>query len=152
MVSIVVPDNFALVLLCNGVLPSFTNFYLSTKVMTARKKYSVQYPNLYATPGYHKQADEFNRVQRGHQNNIESISDFRIGSLIAGLYYPNLVAVCGVIHCIGSVLYMAGYSDTSLDVKTARLMKGGPIKVLAGLVVLFAAAYASFDMCKSIFM
>ena len=41
--------------------------------MTARKQYMIRYPNLYATPGYHKNADEFNRVQRGHMNMLETI-------------------------------------------------------------------------------
>ena len=91
-------------------------------------------------------------MQRGHQNILESISDFRTNSLIAGLYFPNLVAVCGLLHCAGAVLYMAGYSDNSLDVKTARLKKGGPIKFLAGLVVLGAAAVASYKMCQPLLM
>ncbi len=152
VVSIDIPDNYALVLFCNGVLPSFVNFYLTTHVMTARKKYDVKLPNLYATPGFHKQADEFNRVQRGHQNIIESISDFRTNSFIAGLYYPNLVAFCGLMHCIGAVLYMAGYKDTSLDVKTARLKKGGPLKFFAGVTVMFAAAFTTYKMCQPILM
>lgn len=36
------------------------------KVGQARKKYGVQYPNLYAPPG-HKNAKEFDCVQRGMQ-------------------------------------------------------------------------------------
>ena len=43
---------------------------MSGLVMKARKELDVKYPNLYATPGYHKNADEFNRIQRGHQKSV----------------------------------------------------------------------------------
>ena len=36
-----------------------------------RTEYDVQYPNLYAVPKLHKDADAFNRVQRGHQVRAE---------------------------------------------------------------------------------
>jgi glutathione S-transferase len=42
--------------------------------MKARKEYGIGYPNLYATPGYHDKADEFNRVQRSHQNYMEGMA------------------------------------------------------------------------------
>lgn len=150
VLSIDIPDKYPLVLLCNAVLPSFVNFYLSSKVIVARKKFKIPLPNLYATPGVHEKADEFNRVQRGHQNIIETISDFKTNSLIAGLYYPKLVAVCGLMHCVGAMLYQVGYSDTKLDVRTARLRKGGPLKFFALMTVMFSAAVASYNMCKPI--
>ncbi|KAL3916912.1 MAG: hypothetical protein SGILL_004960, partial [Bacillariaceae sp.] len=56
--------------------------------MTARDKCNVQYPNLYATPGFHKEADEFNRVQRGHQNFLEANDTYAILTLLGGLKYP----------------------------------------------------------------
>eukprot|EP00979_Chaetoceros_neogracilis_P019056 scaffold11660_cov615-Chaetoceros_neogracile.AAC.1 len=59
-----VPDNYGYVLLTCGILPAIITLPLAGKVMTARKKYDLQYPNLNATPGYHKEADAFNRVQR----------------------------------------------------------------------------------------
>ena len=33
-------------------------------VMKARKQFDVKYPNLYAVPGHHKNADAFNGIQR----------------------------------------------------------------------------------------
>mmetsp|Transcript_25224 Transcript_25224/g.31804 ORF Transcript_25224/g.31804 Transcript_25224/m.31804 type:complete len:149 (-) Transcript_25224:161-607(-) len=146
VLSIDVPDNYGYVLLCCGVLPAFTNFYLSTKVMGARKAFNVKYPNLYATPGYHDKADDFNRVQRGHQHVLESISDFRICSIIGGLAYPNVVACCGIIYSLGNILYMEGYKDTKLDVSTARLKKGGPIQFLAVLVVMVCSALSAYSL------
>ena len=40
------------------------NGFLIVKVVTARKKYNIQYPHLYAPLG-HKFETEFNSVQRG---------------------------------------------------------------------------------------
>jgi len=116
--------------------------------MTARKKYNVHYPNLYATPGYHKEADEFNRVQRGHQKIYEHLSDFRAVAFIGGLMHPITCAGCGIVYCFGNYLFMAGYSDTKLDVKFARLQKGGPINMLALLTALVCATKYSISLIK----
>ena len=148
MLSIELPDKYGVVLFTAGFLPSLTNFLLSGKVMKARKQYDVKYPNLYATPGYHKDADNFNRVQRGHQHIFESLSDFRINSLIGGLHYPIVVSVFGVIYSLGSYLYLVGYADTSMDVKTARLKKGGPLSFLANIVIMGCSAATTYSLCK----
>ena len=97
--------------------------------MKARKKYDVQYPNLYAPAG-NKNADAFNRVQRGHQNYLESINSYCVMTLLGGIKHPITCAVGSVIFCVGSLLYMKGYSDTTLDVKTARYKKGAAIKYI----------------------
>eukprot|EP00542_Grammatophora_oceanica_P011180 CAMPEP_0194028224 /NCGR_PEP_ID=MMETSP0009_2-20130614/2257_1 /TAXON_ID=210454 /ORGANISM="Grammatophora oceanica, Strain CCMP 410" /LENGTH=151 /DNA_ID=CAMNT_0038667557 /DNA_START=69 /DNA_END=524 /DNA_ORIENTATION=+ len=123
-----VPDAYGYVILGCAVLPVFTNLYMGGPVMKARSKFKVPYPNLYATPGYHKQADEFNRVQRGHQNMFEMITSFTALSLLGGIKHPIVTAVGGVFFCVGSVLFQIGYADTALDVKTARYKKGGMLK------------------------
>lgn len=146
VLSIDVPDNYGYVFLTCGVLPAISNLVIGGSVMAARKKYDVQYPNLYATPGYHKDADAFNRVQRGHQHIFEQISDFRAVAFIGGLAHPITCAVCGVVYCLGNYLYMLGYSDTKLDAKTARLLKGGPMNMMALLVSLGCAAKFSLSM------
>jgi len=69
--SINVPDNYGYAILGCAVLPTVVNLaVMSGLVMKARKELDVKYPNLYATPGYHKNADEFNRIQRGHQKSV----------------------------------------------------------------------------------
>mmetsp|Transcript_14188 Transcript_14188/g.28629 ORF Transcript_14188/g.28629 Transcript_14188/m.28629 type:complete len:88 (-) Transcript_14188:1738-2001(-) len=86
--------------------------------MKARKKYDIQYPNMYAIPGYHKDADAFNRVQRGHQSVlVESLPSFTVTALVAGAYYPITMAITGVAWSIGAYLFQLGYADTNLDVK-----------------------------------
>ncbi|KAL7539071.1 hypothetical protein ACHAXR_013276 [Thalassiosira sp. AJA248-18] len=128
MVSITVPPEYGWVILGAGIAPVITSMYLSGFVMKARKEFDVQYPNLYAVPKYHKNADEFNRVQRGHQNYLEGSDSYAIMTLLGGLKHPITCAVGSVCFCIGSVLYMKGYSDTNLDVKMARYKKGAAIK------------------------
>ena len=49
----------------------FMNMYLTINVVSARKKYGVEYPALYAPAG-HKHEMAFNSVQRAHQNTLES--------------------------------------------------------------------------------
>ena len=71
-ISIEVPDAYPLVMLSSSVLPFVANIMMGGPVMKARKQYEVKYPNLYAVPGVHKDADAFNRVQRGHQNMLVS--------------------------------------------------------------------------------
>jgi glutathione S-transferase len=150
VLSIEIPDNYGYVFFTVGILPAVTNsFFLSTMVMKARKKFKVEYPNLYATPGFHKNADDFNRVQRGHQHMLESLSDFRAVSFIGGLGYPTICATFGAVYSLGNILYMLGYSDTKLDVKTARLKKGGPILMVALLVNLACAVKFTISVITS---
>merc|ERR1711976_561259 len=128
MVAIEVPDHYGWVVLGAGVLPVMTSMFLSGFVMSAIKQFNVQYPNLYAVPGFHKQADEFNRVQRGHQNYLENTDSYVIMTLLGGLKHPIACAIGTVLYCVGCYLYLKGYSDAELDVKDARYKKGGVIK------------------------
>ena len=59
--------------------------------MQAREDYGVHLPHMYATPGYHMEAEAFNRVQRGHQNMFESLSTFTFLTLVGGLKYVLLL-------------------------------------------------------------
>jgi glutathione S-transferase len=129
-VSIELPSEYGYVILSCVVCPFVSSLMIGGSVMAARKSFDVQYPNLYATPGFHKQADAFNRVQRGHQSIFESLGCFIPAALIGGSKYPLFVSVSGIFYCVGSYLYMAGYADTKLDVDKARHMKGGPIRFL----------------------
>ena len=78
-------------------------------VIKARKKYDVQYPNLYAPSG-HKHAKEFNSVQRAHQNTLESMSTVLTQMLIVGLWHPKFAAACGAIWQVGRIVYGLGYA------------------------------------------
>ena len=84
--------------------------------------------NLYATLGHHKHAEEFNRVQRGHQSMFETMPNMITMALIGGLIYPLSTTACAVMYSLGNFLYLIGYSDMSLNVRTARYMRGGGLK------------------------
>ena len=79
------PAHYGYVVIGNLLGTFATSMHLGGMVMTARKEYKVEYPNLYATPKYHEKADEFNRVQRGHQSMLESSTVAILASLIGGL-------------------------------------------------------------------
>ena len=49
-------------------------------------------PRSYATPGVHDKADSFNRVQRGHQNFIETQGPIIACALVGGLKHPYTCA------------------------------------------------------------
>jgi len=149
MVAIEVPSQYGWVVLGAGLGTFFTNGYLSSAVMAARTKYNVQYPNAYAVPGQHKNADDFNRVQRSHQNFLEGLPSYLVTALIGGLKYPITNAIGTVCFCIGSILYQKGYVDTSYDPKVARFKKGGPIKYIGIFISLYSTGAFAYSLIKS---
>ena len=93
MVTLQLPEHYGYVILTTVVGQFVTGQILGGTVMMARNKFNVPYPNMYATPGYHKEADAFNRVQRGHQNMLETLDTFSLLALIGGLKYV-MCCVC----------------------------------------------------------
>lgn len=147
MPVITVPDGYGWVVLGSGILPVVTSMILGGDVMKARKSYDVQYPNLYA-PESNKHADAFNRVQRGHQNYLENVDSYTVMTLLGGLRHPIACALGSVCFCLGSVLYMKGYSDTSLDVKMARYKKGGHIKWIGFFASFISTCKLGYSLIK----
>jgi glutathione S-transferase len=93
MYTLTVPNEYGWVVLGAGIGSVVTHLYLSDAVMKARVYYNVPYPNCYAVPGYHKNADEFNRAQRSHQNWMEMIDQYIAMTLLGGLKYPLACAI-----------------------------------------------------------
>mmetsp|Transcript_50180 Transcript_50180/g.93285 ORF Transcript_50180/g.93285 Transcript_50180/m.93285 type:complete len:143 (+) Transcript_50180:79-507(+) len=104
------PDHYGCVILSNVVAPFIVSSILGGNVMSARKKFGVEYPNLYATPKFHEKADEFNLIQRGHQNMFETALFYVPMSILAGLQHPLAVAAGGIFYCIGCSAYQIGYT------------------------------------------
>jgi glutathione S-transferase len=146
MVSIQVPDNYGYVILSCVVGQFVASTYMGVQVMLARKTLDVPYPNLYATPGFHKHADEFNRLQRGHLNFFETVGSFSLLALTGGLKYPTACSILAVLYNVGAVLFQKGYADVSLDVEMARYKKGGGLKWMAYFGCLGCAISASGSM------
>ena len=99
--------------------------------MQARKKYGIKYPNLYAVPGYHKDADAFNRGQLRRWQRHAML-------LVGGLKHPYLCTAGALLWQLGSALYLAG-TRTRQGCKNRRYQKGGGIKWL-GITIRIGAS------------
>eukprot|EP00525_Craspedostauros_australis_P010598 CAMPEP_0198109164 /NCGR_PEP_ID=MMETSP1442-20131203/1175_1 /TAXON_ID= /ORGANISM="Craspedostauros australis, Strain CCMP3328" /LENGTH=151 /DNA_ID=CAMNT_0043764689 /DNA_START=133 /DNA_END=588 /DNA_ORIENTATION=+ len=144
-----IPSAYGWVVLGAGIGPLIANIMLAGPVMQARSRLNVQYPNLYAVPGVHEKADEFNRVQRSHQNFLEGLSQYVAMTLLGGLKHPYACAIGTIFYFLGGKLYQMGYTDTKLDVKTARHMKGGPIKYVGLFISLYSTGALAYSMITS---
>jgi glutathione S-transferase len=144
--TISVPPEYGWVILGAGIGSTITNIYLGGAVMEARRRLDIQLPNCYAAPGYHKNADEFNRVQRSHQNFLEYLDQYIAMTLLGGLKYPLACAIGSVFFNLGSIMYQKGYADVSLDVKDARYKKGGWIKYVG----FFTSFYSTCALAYSV--
>ncbi|XP_029646510.1 microsomal glutathione S-transferase 3 [Octopus sinensis] len=78
--------------------------WMGYKVMQARKKYDVKYPTMYS-----KDSNMFNCIQRVHQNTLEGYPIFLMLLGFAGLFYPIVCTICGVLWIVGKVIYANGY-------------------------------------------
>jgi glutathione S-transferase len=110
------------------------NLYMAMQVGSARRKYKVPYPTMYALDSENKQAKLFNCVQRGHQNSLEFMPTFFGLLLIGGLQFPIAAAILGAIYNVGRFLYFQGYATGTVEARHAR---GGRLHWLAltGLIV-----------------
>ena len=127
------------------------NWILGAKVGSARKALDVPVPNLYATPGKHKHANEFNAIQRGHQNMLEHLPALQMMAIIGSLYgeraaLANIVG--GLFSLAGHYLYQVGYAKYHSVTKgvPGRYKTGGSVKFIGHLIALVT----SVMMCLSL--
>ena len=144
-----VPPEYGWVLISCAVLPYILSWIIAEDIMAARTRLEVDLPNLYAVPGVHKHATEFNRVQRGHQNYLETLPSHIVLTLVGGLRHPYACAMGGIFHALGSYLYAKGYADMKLDIKMARHQKGGPIKYVGVLTTLICTIQLAYQLIQS---
>lgn len=147
--TISVPPTYGWVILGAGIGSVITNVFLSGPVMAARKRLNVPYPNCYAVPGVHEKADEFNRIQRSHQNFLENLDQYIVMTLLGGLKHPLACAIGTIFFYSGAILYQKGYSDTSLDVKDARYKKGGVIKWIGFFTSFYCTCALAYSVITS---
>lgn len=83
--------------------------WMAVQVGMARRRLDVPYPIFYADES-NPNANEFNCIQRGHQNCLESIAVFFALLLLSGIVYPVASAVLGVVYLVGRLVYFLGYS------------------------------------------
>mmetsp|Transcript_4629 Transcript_4629/g.10128 ORF Transcript_4629/g.10128 Transcript_4629/m.10128 type:complete len:152 (+) Transcript_4629:188-643(+) len=144
--TLTVPNEYGWVVLGAGIGSAVCNIVLSGAVMKGRKELDVPYPNLYATPGFHKKADDFNRIQRSHQNYMEMLDSYIAMTLLGGLKHPISCAVGTIFYYVGAFLYQKGYIDTTLTVGTARYKKGGALKWIGFLTSFFSTISLGYSM------
>eukprot|EP00483_Globobulimina_turgida_P005680 UN05690 len=106
------PSNYGLI----GLMMIFNGYillYLGVCVGKARKKYGVEYPNMYADIHHsknEKNANIFNCIQRAHQNSLEQQPFFLILSFLAAQQFPLVAGISAFVVNLGRLAYAAGYS------------------------------------------
>lgn len=118
----VIPRAYAAVLVANLVLSGFLLIYLGLQVASARTTYKEKaakdgdkdaeerfsYPKMYAE-GFSQHAKQFNCVQRGHQQALETYTFFVVGSVIGGFKFPVTTALAGVLWLVARYVWARGY-------------------------------------------
>ena len=90
------------------------NIFLVMQVSKARKEHGIEYPNLYAdrTIDGEVKANNFNQVQRAHQNTLEERDNILIMMAINGFFHPFLAATFGFFWVTARFLYGMGYANS----------------------------------------
>uniref|UniRef100_A0A7S2X525 Glutathione S-transferase n=1 Tax=Prorocentrum micans TaxID=2945 RepID=A0A7S2X525_PROMC len=117
--TLVIPRAYGLVLVSNLVGSGITLLALSMKVGAARKKYEVKLPHLYAS-GNDENSKQFNCVQRGHQQALETYGTYLGCSLVAGIRHPFLTAALGLLWCVSRLKWAEGYATGNPDNRYAH--------------------------------
>lgn len=117
------PCGYGGVLFVNVICSSLAMSVLGAQVGKARSIYKEKakkdgdadaeerfsYPKLYAE-GFSKHAKDFNCVQRGHQQALETYAQFIALSLISGITQPMLTTVGGALWIIARFTWAQGYA------------------------------------------
>jgi glutathione S-transferase len=144
------PKAFAFVIVVNIVATSIVLILLGMKVSSARTicrdkaqkdgdkdaEERFSYPKLYAE-GFSTHAKVFNCTQRGHQQALETYTQFVLLSLIGGFKFPFTTAIGGVIWCIARLKWAEGYSSGEPSQRYANFLSRGIWTSL--IIVLFTA-------------
>ena len=94
----------------------FTERALKEGDKDAEKRFSL--PKMQAE-GFSAAAEDFNNVQRGHQQILESYQIYLVTSLLGGLEYPLAVAIYGVVWIKARLDWAEGYKEEP-RIATAR--------------------------------
>jgi len=144
--AIEVPDDYGYVLLT--FLASFVvNLWLGGTVGKARKKYGVKYPTMYLVTikdGIISQDNQFNCVQRSHQNMLEIYPSVMGLVILSGLQFPILASIGGCIWLFGRAVYAIGYQTGD-----PKKRVWGSFQWIGVLILLYTTVSAAFSLIKT---
>lgn len=92
-----------LVLLVAAANVLVCQFYMSFRVVKARKQAKVAYPAMTGPPA-------FECVLRGHLNTLENQPAALALLILAGAVCPRAAAVAGAVWVVGRIVYFNGYA------------------------------------------
>lgn len=156
----VLPRGYGASILVNVVASGIALQTLATQVSMARNKYKEKaakdgdtdaearfsYPKLYAE-GFSQHAKEFNCVQRGHQQALETYPVFLAASLIASIRFPLLSTVAGLLWIVARFKWAQGYATGEPSKRYDNfLSKGIWIALIVQLVGAIGSALAIADL------
>ena len=135
MVQINVAPEYGYVVLA-GASMVLVNGWMMAKIGKARKKFGITYPQMYSDDN-----QEFNCVQRAHQNTLEQLHFFYPTLLVSGLRHPMGAAAAGAIFVVGRIMYATGYytGEAKNRIPGAMTSMLGGMLPLLGMTVSFAA-------------
>jgi len=111
----------------------FVNLWMAYNVGAARKKYNVKYPLMYSPD-----SNEFNCIQRAHQNTLEMYPQFLLLLTIGGLQHPRLAAGAGAIYLLGRIAFAKGYYTGEPDNRRRGAFGSAGLLALLGSTACFA--------------
>jgi len=123
------PEHYGYVML-TAADSIFVNMWMAMNVAKARKRLEVKYPVMYSNEN--NGDNEFNCIQRAHQNTLEAYPTFLFLILTSGLAYPKITAAAGAVYLLGRIIYAKGYYSGNPE----KRAPGGLLCHLAELVML----------------
>ncbi|KAK3097173.1 hypothetical protein FSP39_007113 [Pinctada imbricata] len=132
------PADFGWVVLV-AISSIFMCMWKGFKVGAARKKYEVPYPTMYSD-----HSEQFNCIQRAHQNTLENYPQFLVLLVFGGLFAPKISAVAGLVWMAGRIMYAQGYYTGDPEKRMRGAFGYLGLLVLLGNSVLFALRLLGF--------
>ncbi|XP_013386974.1 microsomal glutathione S-transferase 3-like [Lingula anatina] len=138
--SKVLPEDYGLVVM-TGAGSIFVNMWHAMNVANARKKFEVPYPLTYSS--VNNGENQFNCIQRSHQNFLENYPPFLMLLFLGGLQYPKISAGMGTVYLVGRIVYALGYNTGDPD----KRKRGGFLHI-AEMVMLGSTIMLGYNLIK----
>ncbi|XPS69730.1 Glutathione transferase [Ascochyta lentis] len=121
LITIEVPRAYGFVLL-TATTTHLLSLWHSGRIPAFRQAAQIPHPCAFAsaetiarapTKAHRQALYLFNCAQRAHANFLENFTATLSALLLAGLKYPRLAALLGLLWCAGRVVYAMGYTSQS---------------------------------------